>query len=114
MDVLRAVGETYVSSKVEDGQLELLVRRRLRTFLQTQVEMRGIPIRQVEIDGMAESVRCRKSEQGIMLEVPDEWEHQVDQMLMNRRCGRCGALVAAGNHTNEECDSAVLEGVMES
>lgn len=110
--VLRRMS-AYVGQPFKPGELELRYLHELRQELSLQAELRGI--QGSSVLSMASEVSLQQGARGHWRPVvPGGWEERLDRLLLNRLCRRCASLVTSGSHGPEECDLALVRGIVES
>lgn len=96
-----------------DDLTKSIVSRGIRETLSRQFQLRGFSAGGANVVWMELDVV--ESSDGYTLMFDPGWTKQVDFLLGNRDCPRCGSLTVAGvPHPQEDCDLVVVRDVIES
>ncbi len=85
--------------------------------LAIQCENLGVPYDAERVKGLTDALSLRHDPakaRHAVVDAPERWCEEVDQMFRLRTCANCGSVLFPGMHSEEECDREIVRSVMES
>ncbi len=96
-----------------DDLTKAIVGQEVRKAVARQFQVRGFPSGEEHVVWTA--IDIVESEDGYTLMCDPGWTKQVDFLLGNRDCAKCGGLIVTGiPHRKEDCDLVIVGDVIDS